>query len=110
MITHIRRLLLLPDPVESPGPVTPPAPAPSPAPGPSAVIVKQGKTEAEIDLERQLAEEREGRRTAEFKAAEEERKRQEAEDRLLLHPKPDRRPKRVGCIIRFTDDEEDGDD
>ena len=108
MRTHIRRLLLIPDPVDGQGSVTPPAPAPSPAPGPSAVIVSQGKTEAEIDLERQLAEEREGRRTAEFKAAEEERKRQEAEDRLLLHPKPARRPKRVGCIIRFEDDEEEG--
>jgi len=96
------------DPVDSPGVVTPPADPPPAAPAPAAIIVKQGKTETEIDLERQLAEEREGRRTAEFRAAEEERKRQEAEDRLLLHPKGPRKPKKVGCIIRF--DEEDGDE
>jgi len=99
------------DPLEGGSPITPPTPPPPAAPAPAALIVQQGKTEAEIDLERQLAVEREGRRTAEFKAAEEERKRQEAEDRLLMQPKAPRKPKqRVGCIIRFNDDEEDGDE
>ena len=96
---------------DAPVPGEPANPAPSPAPGPSGVIVKNGKSESEIDLERQLEEERAGRRTAEFKAAEEERKRQEAEDRLNA-PRPPRREKRprIGGVISFDPDEEGTDE
>ncbi len=107
----MRFKLLMPDPIEGGDPITPAAPAPGPAPGPAAVIVKGGKTETEINLERELEQERAGRRTAEFKAAEEERKRQEAEDRLNA-PRPPRREKRgrLGGVISFEPDEEGNDE
>ncbi len=71
----LRKILFAPDPPAQPEGGTPPVETPAPAappaqtPPPAATAVVNGKTENEVNLERQLEEERVARKKAETDAA-----------------------------------------
>lgn len=92
-------------PTTPPAPADPPpAPPANPPPGspPAAIIVQQGKTEREMELERQLEAAQREKKLVEFRAAELERDKEN-----LLSVGRVQRPKKTVALPTLLHEEED---
>jgi hypothetical protein len=88
-----------PPPADPPTPAAPTAPPTAP---PAAIVVAQGKTEREMELERQLEAAQREKRAVEFRAAELERDREN-----LLSAGRVQRPKKTVPLPTLLHEEED---